>query len=361
MQPTDRALLSQVSAVHRNVVRAAPLPVAGRSDGHALLIADFAHDIAHLQWAASNNVPLSAQLCTVIAASGNLDLLIHARALGCAWDEFTCGAAAKGGHIHILEWMRASFQPTPCPWWNYFPKHATRPLGGTRPPHHRDCCALAAFEGNLKTLKWLRKHSCGWDSKTCDYAVLGEHLPARVSSNLRILQYVRKHGCPWNKTTAACAGHAGNLGILQWMRNQNPPCPWSSRTMRWAAYSGHLHLMQWARENGCRWSVAVCAAAAAGGNIGVLRWLHANGCPWDELTCSNAAQTGSLQLLRWARLHNCPWDGRTIKAADKSGDAAMIEWVRAENCPTEILYSWWAEYDDDDESASDFSDSEMSN
>ena len=109
-------------------------------------------------------------------------------------------AAAKGGHLLVLQWARA--QEPPCTWG----------VGTT--------CSLASMGGHLGVLKWVRAHEppCPWGIRTCDLAAKG-----------------------------------GQLGVLQWLRTLEPPrpCPWSESTCYWAADCGHLEALQWARAHGC--------------------------------------------------------------------------------------------------------------
>jgi len=232
MNPTDNAMFSQVCQLLHSRVAEAAVPIAGKHPDEALYLTAvyLTKDVAHLQWAVSNGIPLVAHVFAIIAASGNLDMLVHARALGFEWDASVCQAAAAKGHTHILKWLRGSFQHTPCPFLE---------LTG------RDCCAVAALGGHLGTLKWLRKHGCPWDRGTCNYAA--------KSGNLRVLKYARRHGCDWGARTTANAANSGNLEMLQWMRAENPRCPWNGDTMRFAAFRGHIDILRWALANGCPW------------------------------------------------------------------------------------------------------------
>ena len=47
------------------------------------------------------------------AAQGAMGVLEWARHQACPWDELTCQAAAVGGHLSVLQWLRA--QNPPCP------------------------------------------------------------------------------------------------------------------------------------------------------------------------------------------------------------------------------------------------------
>ena len=86
-------------------------------------------------------------------------------------DKWACSAAAGGGHLAVLQWLRQ--QQPPCPWDEW-------------------ACRAAARAGHLAVLQWLRQQQppCPWDEEACHYAAEG-----------------------------------GHLAMLQWLRQQQPPCP----------------------------------------------------------------------------------------------------------------------------------------
>ncbi|KAJ1414439.1 hypothetical protein B484DRAFT_165660 [Ochromonadaceae sp. CCMP2298] len=92
------------------------------------------------------------------------------------WDVKTCQSAAKGGHLHVLQWLRA--QDPPCPW-------------------DQLTCGLAAKGGHLHVLRWLR---------------------------------TQDPPCPWGQSTCNFAAHSGHVHVLRWLRTQDPPCPWNPYT-----------------------------------------------------------------------------------------------------------------------------------
>ena len=49
-------------------------------------------------------------------------------------------------------------------------------------------CRLAAEEGQLEILKWLRANGCPWDEWTCSIAAYRGHL--------EVLHWLRENGCP---------------------------------------------------------------------------------------------------------------------------------------------------------------------
>ena len=77
-------------------------------------------------------------------------------------------------------------------------------------------CGKAARGGHLEVLKWLRENGCPWDAQTCAAAAEGGHLD--------VLKWLRNQGCPWDERACAEAAGKGNLGMLKWLREKG--CPW---------------------------------------------------------------------------------------------------------------------------------------
>ena len=211
-----------------------------------------------------------------------------------------CAAAASGGHIEILGWLRDNG----CPWTRW-------------------ACTTAAAGGRLEVMKWLRQNGCPWDSDTIDKAARNGHL--------EVIEWARDNGCAWTKAICLEAAEGGHLEVLQWALDNL--CPVDSSVCCAAARGGSLECLKWARKNGGNWSVNVCAYAAKDGHLEMLKWARANGCPWDQGTCSGAAYSGRLECLKWARANGCPWDHRTLYWASSRGHMECLEWARANGCP----------------------------
>jgi hypothetical protein len=103
----------------------------------------------------------SDEMCAAAAGGGHLAVLRWLRESGCNWDEETCAAAARGGH-----------------------------LVGVRHPHPSRCFGAAGV-GHLDVLRWARANGCEWDEETCRAAACRGHLAT--------LQWARANGCPWDK------------------------------------------------------------------------------------------------------------------------------------------------------------------
>lgn len=61
---------------------------------------------------------------------------------------------------------------------------------------------MAAREGYLKVLQWLRKHACPWDETTCKEAA--------VHGKLATLRWAYKNGCPCDMRD--CWDDPGSIG-----------------------------------------------------------------------------------------------------------------------------------------------------
>ena len=105
------------------------------------------------------------------------------------WDEYTCGFAAFGGHLEVLQWLRAK----DCPWDSYV-------------------CDNAAKNGHLEVLRWSRSQGCHWDG-------IAPRAAAR-NGHLEVLRLLIKAGCPYSKDKcreAAAEGGEQAREVLEWL------------------------------------------------------------------------------------------------------------------------------------------------
>jgi len=124
-----------------------------------------------------------------------------------------------------------------------------------------DTCRAAATGGQLRVLKYLRGRGCPWDSGTCEGA-------AR-NGKLDVLQWAREKGCEWDSSTCDMAAMNGHLDVLKWARENGGSLDIS--TCYKAASGGHLEVLQWARGKGCPWNSVTCEMAAMNGHLKVLK------------------------------------------------------------------------------------------
>ncbi len=138
--------------------------------------------------------------------------------------------------------------------------------------------------GNVDQLEWLNAKSVG-------------------VSELLHRDHTYHYG---GQCTCLCSLAAGNghLDLLQWLRSQNPPCPWDNYTCSGAASIGHLNVLAWLRSQDppCPWDENACYVAAKNGHLHVLQWLRSKNppCPWDEDAVRNiAGLSGHSNIIQW--------------------------------------------------------------
>lgn len=85
-------------------------------------------------------------------------------------DKYTCAAAAEGGHLGILDYLRSRG----CPWSPY-------------------TMSRAASRGRLHILRWAHERGCPSNQSATLAAAAGGHLCC--------LKFLRSIGCPWNKSS----------------------------------------------------------------------------------------------------------------------------------------------------------------
>ena len=152
--------------------------------------------------------PPAHVLITHVLSSGNLPNPSDLARLRAVSREMRDAVAATGRRVSELEaWEAIKFGE----------------LIGLRFLHQRgdfdddpdSLCTLAAGEGQLEILKWLREYDFPWDAGTCTNAALRGHL--------EVLQWARANGCPWDHRTCANAAEGGHFELLSWAQANGAP------------------------------------------------------------------------------------------------------------------------------------------
>ena len=230
-------------------------------------------NIEILQWLFDNGFTRDKTIRDA-AYGGHLHVIKWAMNNGCVLDEDAFEAAAACGHIDVLQFL----EDNACPWTGM----ASR---------------MAAKHGQLKSLKWIRKH--GYSINVvyiCEDAAEGMGKDTDPKQQLKTLQWLRKHNCYWDEMICRQAAARGDLAMLIWARenvveDENGcsvawPCPWDSDVLRAAAHNNHLHIIEWAYNNGCPWTDNVCYEAVSKGYLHILEWVKEHVTdkpgPWSE-------------------------------------------------------------------------------
>ena len=228
--------------------------------------------LATVQWLFENKLhpPKSSTIWSnntqIPARRGNLEVLKYLYEHGCAViNEATFSAAARGGHMHIIQWLLD--------------------MGCTMSP---SACAAAAEAGNLELLKWLRKNGCKWDEDSCASAACGGHY--------QILKWLRENGCEWNSQTCFYIARRGDLGMLKWANSNG--CILNVDVASGAATNGHLEILKYLQEQGIRYTNGGSSVTARG-HLHVLKWLNEFGFQWTHFELIQAIRYGHLDVVKW--------------------------------------------------------------
>ncbi|GMF20947.1 unnamed protein product [Phytophthora fragariaefolia] len=289
-------------------------------------------------------------------------------------------AAARGGHLHVVRWMRTHLMEriesramdeaaaagslevveflhqewaearlesnrTSC-------SATARAMNGAASNGHlevvewlhenrSDGCTVdamnrAAWNGHLDVVRWLHEHrSEGCTQQAMNMAAKGGHLEI-----VRFLHEHRREGCTYNAMD--WAAHENHVEVVQWLHaNRSEGC--SRLTMNEVAKRGHLELIRWLHANrteGC--TVAAMNAAATNGYLDIVKFLHCNrseGCTTAAM--DGAAENNHLEIVQW--LHTHRREGCSTRAMDmaaRNGYLKVVQWLdsnRTEGCSASAM------------------------
>ncbi|KAK9824761.1 hypothetical protein WJX74_005756 [Apatococcus lobatus] len=274
--------------------------------------------------------PSLSDTCCKAAAEGRIEVLSYLLEVACFPDgddwtpqAFVCAAAARHGQIQVLTWL---WSRTECDVWT------------------ASVCNAAVKAHQLEVLCWLRtvcQPPCECTAQTLSIAA--------SQGRLDMVQLLRAGGCPWNTDCMTSATSAGDLGMMQWMREQDPPCPWSPACMKAAAQNGHLHLMQWmrAQDPPCPWDETCIRSAMRFGSLCIIQWLCQQSCPWHTSCVWDivAAGSESVDIVEWMHsqpLELAPWEPRFSLGCAAAGGLPMLQWLHKAGYQLDADTAWYA-------------------
>lgn len=262
---------------------------------------------------AANQVPMLTFL------QGSSSLAIVKDQLGDA-----CTAAAAGGALQALQWLRA--QDPPYPW-------------------SCDCSTAASANNQLEVLDWLLAEAptCFWTESCCVQAVQNCHLEA--------LMWLRSPEvdcpCPHNICAISCAAETRWVEGFCWLRKCQPPYPWTQNEavadIEMVVASGdreHLHaLLQPTFPHAKRQLIHLCKIAAEFGQLEMLRWLLSgdnSSIKTPASVCQRAAKYDQPEVVQWLLAHRSR--ARLTKHPEVASDRCFIMLARA-GCPIPDFHS----------------------
>ena len=189
----ELGLLEEIRATYDNEHENEGIVMAAAENGHDRVLA----------WAVSKGMRIDETTIEAAAGGGRLGTVQYLRGLGCPWkaSAWAASAAAPANSVHLLQWLRYKICPKP---------------DEKEGEDVNAACTAAAENGNLKALRWLREESppFAWDAATCLAAV-------------------------------------SHLDVLKYLRAQDPPCPLSADVCESALESDEYETLRWLKENGC--------------------------------------------------------------------------------------------------------------
>ena len=321
-----------------------------------------------LEWAVESGCPLPSSTCAAAARGGQLDILKWLRARRCKWSTHeVIFWGAWGGHLDLLVWARENgpscnfnqqlqWDPT-CAAATRGHLHVLTWLKNEmRIPISSNTSKAAAEAGQIEVLKWMkvmkfdRNYALQPAVKGGQLHVLkwleGEgHVPipwhgsqlytdAILNNQFEVVKWLHSQGYLFTETCCALAARKGDLDLLKWLRERG--CPWGALTLLEAAGGGYLAVLRYAMENGCFSSSDIATQlmtrAMESGNLDMLKYLKEKGYPWPSGFYEKAAARGYLDILKWLHQNGCPCPTTPASfAAATNGHLSVLLWLYTEH------------------------------
>ena len=157
-------------------------------------------------------------------------------------------------------------------------------------------CQQVAHTNKLELLKWAREEKkCKWDTRTIQTAA--------YQGNLEMVKYCDANECPIDEWACALAARNGHLEVLKYLREE-VEAPWDFLTSALAAENGHLHILEYLverkydqyREAG----FAACKLAAENGHLDCLKYLHETAkAPLNSQVAYSAHKNNHTECVRY--------------------------------------------------------------
>lgn len=207
--------------------------------------------------------------------------------------------AAKGGHIHILNWLRN--QECLTNENKYFVK---------------SFCGAAMKTGNLEVIKWMRNNNIG---NLSDFKIWC----ALCSNSLEVVRYCHSLDSSMDHVTEHMIVNTGKVDIVKFFLDNDFPL--TNECIQTAALNEDIHIIKYLLEEGFdleldhselenyfeliklqfevlatwrRSSIKKCLRKeGCNFNVDMLRYLCDNDCPWGKIRTSELIKLKQIELL----------------------------------------------------------------
>jgi hypothetical protein len=178
-----------------------------------------------LRWLHAHGVPWNEQAFNAAAAGGSIELLQFMHANGAEWGESTAAAAAQSGHLDTLKYLHdtnASLDTSIAAAADKGHMHILHWLldNGvkSRYPRRSNYCywSFDPKVASIEVLELLHSHGVPLD----EYCVF-----AAFYGNMDMLCWLHEHAVPLHPCAVVLAAREGHLGVLGWLRAHGAPEP----------------------------------------------------------------------------------------------------------------------------------------
>ena len=176
-----------------------------------------------LEWIIPKHSVMWSTIHTTAAArSGHLEVLKWLRARGIPWDSNAVTQAAGYDHVAVVEWavhnggrLRPNAMCAAAERGHLEMVTLLRERLGCAMTEKT--CGWAAYGGQLEVLQYLRsgQFPCPWDAQTCDRAARNGHL--------RVLAWAIAQGCPTGPWVWSNPSTRGHVHVLRWLHASGWP------------------------------------------------------------------------------------------------------------------------------------------
>ena len=170
-------------------------------------------DLEMLKWAKENGIKIIGDCATQAAANGHFEVFLWLAENQCYIDGNTFKYTDS---IEILNWAKLHGYSIPT-----------------------GSILFSLCENSLEVMKWLYENGyCpAFESRFCVLAARDGYLET--------LKWLRTVGCPWDENTLCSAAANGFLDIIKWAIENGCPIEKSSTIFKLSAVYGHLHILKW--------------------------------------------------------------------------------------------------------------------
>lgn len=296
---------------------------------YKLYASEFTCNRKMILWAINNNLILNDTVTQHIALCGKLKLLkwlvLNKYKLNYKNSYHTIKAAAKGGHINIIEYLLDNgveqtgeilFGAAETGQLNVIKWYINK-YGPLFDYFYENIIYTIIKNNQIKLLHWFHDNNYPKLSKITTYAV--------IYNNIELLEWLYNHKYPLSNMAYYYCSISGNMNIMKWLINHN--CPFYENITGVAASHYHFDIVKFLYDNGHKLEKSVAVYAAKNGNMDILEWYYEKCKELSSEICSNAIKNGNFEILKWAINNGCKTNNETYDTVINNNNIEILEWL----------------------------------